>query len=31
MTTDQFLLLLAVPIGGGMSAVGALWLDQRAR
>ncbi|SFL45635.1 hypothetical protein SAMN05192568_100556 [Methylobacterium pseudosasicola] len=29
MTTAQFLLLLAVPIGGGVLALGALWLDQR--
>lgn len=30
MTTAQFLLLLAVPIGGGVLAFGALWLSQRA-
>ena len=29
MTTAQFLLLLAVPIGGVL-AFGALWLSQRA-
>jgi hypothetical protein len=29
MTTAQFLLLLAVPFGGGVLAFGALWLGQR--
>lgn len=29
MTTSQFLLLLAVPFGGGVLAFGALWFGQR--
>lgn len=29
MTTEQFLRLLTVPIGGGVLVPGALWLDQR--
>ena len=30
MTTAQLLLLLAVPVAGGVLAFGALWLGRRA-